>query len=206
MISKRIHSKPVSLPEAYNVEDIVQGCINAKRESQKAFYKMFYGFSMGICMRYCSFQEDAVEVINDGFLKIFRQLHAFAPKHESYESSLKGWMKTIFIHTAIDHYRKNNKNRFSMELNDEQYVQADTDADAIDKMSYKQIIALVQQLSPGYRAVFNLYVIDGYKHEEIATRLNISVGASKSNLSKARLNIQKMLKESANNAYERKAV
>ena len=93
-----------------------------------------------------------------------------------------------------------------MELNAEQYVQADTDADAIDKMSYKQIIALVQQLSPGYRAVFNLYVIDGYKHEEIATRLNISVGASKSNLSKARLNIQKMLKESANNSYERKAV
>ncbi len=150
--------------------------------------------------------EDVVEVVNDGFLKIFRQLHAFTPQHGKYDVSLKSWMKSIFIHTAIDHYRRNNKSQFSAEIIEDHFQQEDSDASAIDKMTYKEIIHLVKRLSPHYRAVFNLFVIDGYKHEEIASRLNISVGASKSNLSKARMNIQKMLKEADKYAYERKAV
>lgn len=167
---------------------------------------MYYGFSTAICMRYCSIDEDVVEVVNDGFLKIFRQLHSFSPQHEQYEASLKGWMKSIFIHTAIDHYRKNKKNQFPAEIREDHFQQPDDQESGLDRLSYKEIITLVQRLSPTYRTVFSLYVIDGYKHEEIARQLNISVGASKSNLSKARVNIQKMLKESATKYYEGKAV
>jgi RNA polymerase sigma-70 factor (ECF subfamily) len=188
------------------LSNIIHGCIQANRESQKQFYKMFYSFAMNICMRYCSSLEDAMEVVNDGYLKIFRRLHAFEPRHQDYEASLKGWMKSILIHTAIDNFRKNNKTHFFAEINETHSYEADAAGNSIDKLSYKELIEIVQQLSPVYRTVFNLYVIDGFKHEEIAQQLNISVGTSKSNLSKAKANIQKMLKEVDINCYERKAV
>jgi DNA-directed RNA polymerase specialized sigma24 family protein len=92
-----VSTKVYILSEGQRLADIIRGCVEAKRDSQKEFYKMFYGFSMAICMRYCATNESAMEVVNDGFLKIFRQLHAFDPVHPSLESSLKGWMKTIFI-------------------------------------------------------------------------------------------------------------
>jgi RNA polymerase sigma-70 factor (ECF subfamily) len=194
------------LPEGQQITHIIQGCIQAKRDSQRDFYKTFYGFSMAIAMRYCSLSEDAMEVVNDAFLKIFRQLHTFEPRHSNYEASLKGWMKSILIHTAVDHFRKNNKHPFFADITEERPEEKDMAENSIDKMSYKEIMEIVQRLSPVYRTVFNLYVIDGYKHEEIAAQLNISVGTSKSNLSKAKINIQKMLKEADSPCYERKAV
>jgi RNA polymerase sigma-70 factor (ECF subfamily) len=167
---------------------------------------MFYGFSMAICMRYCSAEEDAVEVVNDGYLKIFKQLHTFDARYSNFEASLKGWMKSIFINTAIDHFRKNKKNQFLGELTERAMGETDAAENAIDKMTYKEIIAVVQRLSPVYRTVFCLYVIDGYKHEDIARQLNITVGTSKSNLSKAKINIQKMLTELHADVYERRPV
>lgn len=157
---------------------------------------------MGISMRYCNTHDDAMEVVNDGFLKIFRTLPQFEPRHENYEASLMGWMKSIIINTAIDHFRKNKNNYLTGDIQEEHLEMTDAIASAVDRMSYKEIMVLVQQLSPGYRAVFNLYVIDGFKHEEIAKQLNISVGTSKSNLAKARVNIQKMLKEANLKYYE----
>lgn len=194
------------MPKQHQLLDIIQGCIYAERESQKEFYKMFYGFSVAICIRYCSAEADAVEVVNDGFLKIFKQLHSFDARHSNFEASLKGWMKSILINTAIDHFRKNKKNKFFTELTDSASGEMDSAENAIDKMSYKEIIAIVQCLSPVYRTVFCLYVIDGFKHEEIARQLNITVGTSKSNLSKARINIKKMLTEVHADFYERRAV
>ena len=161
---------------------------------------------MAICARYCTVKDDALEVVNDGFLKIFRQLGVFVPQHQNYEGSLKAWMKSIFIHTAIDYYRKNYQNQHHSEVNEDHLAKEARGETAIDKMSYLEIIKLVQKLSPVYRTVFNLYVIDGFRHEEIAARLNISVGTSKSNLSKARTNIQNMLKGADIYHYERTAV
>lgn len=189
-----------------SLEHIIEGCIRAKRESQKSFYQKYYGFSINICMRYCQIQEDAVEVMNDGFLKVFRQLHLFTPKHQDLEASLMAWMKSIFIHTAIDRYRKNNRSHPLQEIRDDHDQEPASSEDAMDRMTYKEIIQLVQQLSPTYRTIFNLYVIDGFKHEEIARQLNISVGASKSSLSKARANIQKMIREKDFSLYERRAI
>jgi len=161
---------------------------------------------MAISMRYCNSKDDAMEVVNDGFLKIYRELHNFKPAHSSFEASLKGWMKTIFVHTAIDHYRKNKKNYLVGEMEDAHFEMADAQETAIDKMSYAEIIEMVQRLSPVYKTVFNLFVIDGFKHEEIAKQLNITVGTSKSNLAKARANIQKMLSESLIKRYEQRAI
>ena len=185
---------------------IVDGCIQAKRESQKTFYQMYYGFAMNICMRYCKSHDDAVETLNDGFLKVFRQLQMFTPRYQDYEASLMAWMKSIFVHTSIDHYRKEHRNQPLQEIREEHDQEEAPYEDALDRMTYKEIIRLVQQLSPVYRTIFNLYVIDGFKHEEIARQLNISVGASKSNLSKARANIQKMIREKDISLYERRAI
>lgn len=176
------------------LEHIIQGCIKANRDSQKQLYKLYYGFAMSICMRYSTHYTEAEEIVNDGFLKIFKKIDAFEPSYQSCEASFVGWIKKIFIHTAIDNYRKNNKSYTIPILDDSHLEISENSASPIDNMSYKEIIELVQKLSPTYRTVFNLFVLDGYKHEEISKQLNISVGTSKSNLAKARINIQKMLK------------
>jgi len=190
------------LPDRQQLKNIIQGCVIANRQSQKEFYQLYYGFAMGICMRYCNTHDDAMEVVNDGFIKIFRTLPQFEPRHDNFEASLMGWMKSIIINTSIDHFRKNKNNYLVGDIKEEHQEMSDADASAIDRMSYKEIMELVQRLSPGYRTVFNLHVIDGFKHEEIAGQLNISVGTSKSNLAKARVNIQKMLKEANLKFYE----
>lgn len=147
-----------------------------------------------------------MEVVNDGFMKVYRELPRFEPRYDNYEASLKGWMKSIMVNTAIDHFRKNNKNYLVSEMDDSHFEMEHTGETAIDKMTFKEIMELVNRLSPVYRTIFNLFVLDGFKHEEIASQLNISVGTSKSNLSKAKANIQKMLRESTIKCYERKAV
>lgn len=157
-------------------------------------------------MRYCNSKDDAMEVVNDGFMKVLKELPAFKPRYDNFEASLKGWMKSILVNTAIDHFRKNNKNYFVADINESHFQAEHSGESAIDKMSYKEIMELVQQLSPVYKTIFNLFVIDGFKHEEIAGRLNISVGTSKSNLSKARANIQKMLREAATKCYGQKTI
>lgn len=157
-------------------------------------------------MRYCNNTDDATEIVNDGFLKIYRALGSFNPHYTDVEASLKGWMKRIMINTAIDHIRKNNQRFLVAEIFDNHFNIADETETSIDKMSYDEILSIVQKLSPVYRAVFNLYVIDGFKHEEIAEQLDISVGASKSNLSKARANLKKMLLEAEIKHYEQKII
>ncbi len=189
------------------LEHIIAGCIKANRDSQKQLYKLYYSLSMGICMRYSNTPLEAEEIVNDSFLKIFTKLDNFKPAYQNYEASFVGWIKSIIIHTAIDHYRKYNKNFTIALVEDVHSDLTDNSATPVDKMAFKELIDLVQKLSPTYRTVFSLFILDGYKHEEIARQLKISVGASKSNLAKARLNIQNMLKQNNLKLYEqRKAI
>jgi len=147
-------------------------------------------------MRYTNSQDDAVEMVNDGFLKVFKELYNFKPVFENEEISLKGWMKRIMINTAIDYYRKYNKNQLQIAGHEDAANNITYKGEtAVDKLSYDEVLELVQQLSPAYRTVFNLYVIDGLSHDEIAGQLGISTGTSKSNLAKARMNLQKMLEK-----------
>lgn len=195
------------LSSDYKLEHIIQGCIKANRDSQKQLYKLYYGLSMSICMRYSNNHTEAEEVINDSFLKIFKKIADFKPSHLNFEASFVGWIKKILINTSIDHYRKNNKAHTIALLDDSHIVITENSASPIDNMSFKEILELVQMLSPTYRTVFNLYVLDGYKHDEISKHLKISVGTSKSNLAKARINIQKMLQQKNVKLYEqRKAI
>lgn len=171
----------------------VEACGLNKRESQKILYNSFYGYAMAICDRYTSNEDDAVEILNDGFLKIFREIHHYQPAYADVISSFKGWLRKIMVYTAIDHFRKYQKHQVLTQLDNVVYQVSSAEEDALEKISYEEIIRSVQMLSPGYRTVFNLFVIEGWSHDEIAAHLGISAGTSKSNLSKARRQLQKIL-------------
>lgn len=171
----------------------IEACALNNRGSQKILYGSFYGYAMAICDRYANKQEDAVEILNDGFLKIFREIHHYSPAYADVVSSFKGWLRKIMVYTAIDHFRKNHKHRMVTQLDNLVYQVENVSEDAIDHLSYEEIIRAIQDLSPGYRTVFNLFIIEGLSHEEISYKLGISIGTSKSNLSKARKQLQKIL-------------
>ncbi len=189
-IGMKQHTQLLSAEElTYHVE----GCAVNKRESQKIIYNSFYGYAMAICDRYAGKQDDALEIMNDGFLKVFKEIHHYQPAYSDVISSFKGWVRKIMVYTAIDHFRKNQKHKMVTQLDPVEYQMAARSGDALDKISYDEIILAVQELSPGYRTVFNLFIIEGLSHDEIANKLDISVGTSKSNLSKARKQLQKIL-------------
>ena len=171
----------------------IEKCALNNRESQKKIYTSFYGYAMAVCDRYTNNQDDAVEILNDGFLKIFKEIHRYKPAYSDVVSSFKGWLRKIMVYTAIDHFRKNHKYAFTAEL-DNGVIQVSSQTEsALDKISYEEIIRAIQKLTPGYRTVFNLFVIEGFTHDEISEKLGISTGTSKSNLAKARRQLQKIL-------------
>jgi len=168
-------------------EILIQGCIRMDRHCQKAIYKEYYSMGLNICLRYASSREDAVEILNDGFLKVFTKLYT-----KKKEVPLKNWIRRIMVNTAIDFYRANLKEQF-MEDIENTHIPSEEES-ALEKMQYQDLIRLVQKLSLAYRTVFNLFVVEGFSHEEIAQRLSISVGTSKSNLFKARENLKDMIR------------
>lgn len=168
---------------------LIQGCKKKNRESQRLLYQHYYGYAMSICVRYCRSMEESKEVVNDGFMKVFQKID----QHVT-ESSFKAWMRKIMINASIDHYRMEVKHHHQSEL-DHNSLTYMTSNSAEDDLSYAELIRMIQRLSPGYRAVFNLYVIDGFTHQEIAKTLGISEGTSKSNLMKARENLKKMIEK-----------
>lgn len=171
----------------------IRGCTLNERQSQKKIYNSFYGYAMSICDRYTNNQEDALEILNDGYLKIFKEIHRYQPSYSDVIASFKGWLRKIMVYTAIDHFRKQRKHEVVGELDTAIIHLPYNAADACDKISYEEIIRFIQQLSPAYRTVLNLFIIEGFSHEEIADQLGISIGTSKSNLAKARKQLQKIL-------------
>ncbi len=150
---------------------------------------------MAICDRYTVDREDAIEIFNDGFLKIFKEIHRYQPAYDDELNSFKGWLRRIMINTAIDHHRKYHKNSFKVELDSAMIFLPSEEENAFDRISYDEIIQAIRELSPAYRTVLNMFIVDGFSHEEIANQLAIAVGTSKSNLSKARQQLQKILKK-----------
>ena len=171
----------------------IKGCTLNERESQKKIYNSFYGYAMSICDRYTNNQDDALEILNDGYLKIFKEIHRYQPSYADVVGSFKGWLRKIMVYTAIDHFRKQRKHEIVGRLDTAIIHMPSDTADACDKISYDEIIRFIQHLSPAYRTVLNLFIVEGFSHEDIAEQLGISVGTSKSNLSKARKQLQKIL-------------
>lgn len=177
------------------LEALLQSCREGNRKSQEMLYRQFYGYAMSVCMRYTRTRDEAIEVLNDGFMKVFTKSEKYDP-----ERSFKGWLRRIMINTALDFYRQQVKHYFHEDVSEAAHTPVDETA--LGKLEHEELITLVQQLSPAYRMVFNLYVIDGYSHEEIAEKLEISVGTSKSNLARARENLKNMLKQRGYDKYE----
>ena len=170
------------------LHQLIGGCKKQDRKSQKLLYKAFYGFAMGICLRYAGNRDEAAEVMNQGFFKIFTRL-------ESYDSAkpFKAWLGKIMINTSIDHYRSNLKIAYADDLEKAEHI---SDGDLADKnLRYNDLLDMVQRLPQAYRTVFNLFAIEGYSHEEIGEMLNINAGTSKSNLHKARQKLKQMVFE-----------
>jgi RNA polymerase sigma factor (sigma-70 family) len=182
---------------------LVDGCCKNDRNSQRELYHWLYGYAMKICYRYTSHQHEAEELTNESFVKLFKNIHLFdASRQSNAEALFKAWFKRIIINTCIDHLRKHHTTINGHQLSPDNEKMADPQETGIDKLAYEEIIEAIRKLSPVYRTVFNLFVIEGLTHEEIATQLNISVGASKSNLSKARNNLRKIiLQQTAYKAY-----
>lgn len=179
----------------YIIQKYVEGCARNERDSQKALYKHFYSFAMGICLRYANDRLDAAGILNDAFFKAFSNISKY-----DVGKDFKPWLGRIIANTAIDYYRSNLKFADHLDVAEQdQIVQVGT---VYDKIAYDDLLVLVQRLTPAYRTVFNLFAIDGYSHEEIAETLGISVGTSKSNLFKARQKLQEMLKSINAETYE----
>lgn len=169
-------------------ERLLKGCLNGNPACQKELYKSFYGFALAICLRYATDRDEAVEIMNNGFYKVLTQLDHYNP-----EKPFKPWLRRIMTNKAIDHYR--SRLRFAYAADITEVEEKGVEASAYAKLNYEDLLKMVQQLPPGYRAVFNLYAIDGYTHEEIAGMLKISVGTSKSNLFKARQKLREFLND-----------
>jgi len=170
----------------------IQGCVLNDRLSQKKIYTSFYNYAMSICSIYTTSYEDSVEIINDGFLKIFKELYRYKPAYADHILSFKGWLRKIMLYTAIDHFRKNQKYRFTKEL-DNEAAGLSTGQDPLDRISHNELVRSLQKLTPGYRIIFNLFIIENFSHEEISKQLGISIGTSKSNLARGKKQLQKIL-------------
>lgn len=172
--------------DSSQLQRIISGCKSRDRKSQKELYRHYFGFSMKICLRYAEHKEEAVEIVNDGFMRVFTHI-------SKYDNSrpFNSWLSTVMINTSIDYYRKRTRRTKMEELNSSHELEEKEHI--LSRINYDDLVKLVQKLSTTYRTVFNLFVIDGYTHEEIAGMLSISVGASKSNLFKARHKLKEML-------------
>lgn len=175
-----------SKDNSQSLESIIAKCKVGDSKAQRELIKMFLGYAKTIVSRYLHIQEEQEEVINDGFLKIFTHIGKHDPS-----KSFKGWVRTIFVNTAIDYYHKYNKFNHVTDIEDVEIT--DLHYDVISKLSADDILHMVQQLSPVYKMVFTLYVIEGYNHREIAEMLHIKEGTSKSNLQDARRKLQSMI-------------
>jgi len=175
-------------------ESVIAACKRDNPSAQRALIRLFYGYVKSISLRYSSDNDLADEILNDSFLKVFNNLNKYDEKQ-----AFKGWLRTIVVNTAIDYYRKSNQAPVYEDLNNVHV--ADITEDAVSRLSSEEILELVRKLSPAYRTVFSLYVIDGYTHKEIAEKLGIKEGTSKSNLQDARLKLQSMILKLNPNLY-----
>lgn len=160
-------------------KEIIKGCRKKKSKSQEMLYKHFYGYAMSICLRYSYSKDEALEILNDSFMKVFNNIQKY-----NENLSFKSWLRRIIINTSIDYYRKNQKHRHT--LNIEMARNEEYHLDIIDDLSVEDILKLLNELPNQYRIIFNLYEIEGYSHKEIAKMLDIPESTSRTNLARAK--------------------
>lgn len=177
------------------IKAILKGCLKNDRGSQKSLYNQFYGYALSIALPYCSREEEAREVVNDAFLKVFSSIDRFNPA-----LPFTGWLRTIVIRTAINYYYKFLDDNMLHDTTEG--LDLSVEDDFLSKMEVEEVLKLVQKLPPAYRITLNLFALEGHTHLEIAEILGISTGASKSNLSKARTKLKQMMTNTLLKGYK----
>lgn len=180
--------------DEHDTLSVVNACKEKNPKAQRTLIKLYYGYVKSLALRYSADDQDADEIANDTFLKAFLKLDRFDPSQ-----SFKTWIRTIAVNTAIDYYRKHLNNPVHQQV--ENLIMRDVKEDIVSRLSAEEILRLVRKLSPVYRMVFTLYVIEGYSHKEIAGKLGIKEGTSKSNLQDARRRLQAMILKTNPNLY-----
>lgn len=184
----------MNLLDKEDLSEVIRGCAKGDRKCQQQVYKMFYGKMMGVCLRYTKDTDEAKDVLQDGFIKVFKSIEKY-----NGEGSFEGWVRRIIVNTAIDFFRRNKNtgnvmgSEYVDDMEDTLQSEEDDDGGIFSEIKTSDIVAEIQKLSPAYQAVFNMYVVEGYSHKEIADELGISIGTSKSNLAKAKMNLKKAL-------------
>lgn len=178
----------MNLSRKLSVDDLLEGCKRADRRSQELLYKMLASRMLGVCMRYAKDQYEAEDMLQVGFVKVFQKVNEFRG-----DGSFEGWIRRIMVNTAIEIYRKGQRMLNVVDIND--VFDAPQVTFDMNGLEVKDLMNLIQELSAGYKMVFNLYAIEGYSHKEIAEQLGITEGASKSQLSRARAILRDKLKK-----------
>jgi RNA polymerase sigma factor (sigma-70 family) len=173
---------------------VLSGCIKGKSKYQEMLYKQFYAYGMSITLRYAHNRDEAAEILNDGFLKVFNNLSKF-----DLSQQFKPWFRRILINTSIDNYRKNMKHY--NHLDEDAVYHEIVDVSVINELEIKDLMKLMNELPANYRLTFNLYEIEGYSHQEIAQMLGIAEGTSRSNLTRAKNILQKAFSIYYKNSY-----
>ena len=181
---------------AETLEILLKGCKKGRKKSQEALYRRFASAMYGLCLQYASCEEDAQDILQDGFIKVFGKLDQVRNPE-----ALPGWIRRIMINTALERYRG------QMNLQPVDDLKEGKHTEGVDQilteLTCEELVTIIQGLSPKYRMVFNLYAIEGYSHQEISRELGISVGTSKSNLSRARAILQERIKKMYGSAIAR---
>jgi len=168
--------------------EIISGCIKEKSQSQEKLFNRFSNKMFGVCRYYAKDYTEAEDILHEGFMKVFKNIKKFKGT-----GSFEGWMRKVFVNTALERFRKKS---FMYPVEDIYEYANDINADEItSNIAANDIIQLIRELTPKYRMVFNLYAIEGYTHKEIAKKMGISEGTSKSNLSRARGILQNKVKK-----------
>ena len=179
--------------KTYSEKEIVAGCADNQRFFQEKLYRQFFPAMMQMCLRYTNDRDKAMEIVNNGFLRVFKKINTF-----QFKGSLEGWIRKLVYHAMADYFRANQKyiHFLVFEDHDESIPEV-----ATSNMYFEDILRLVQSLPPATQQVFQLYAIEGYRHPEIAQQLHISVGTSKWHLSEARKKLKALIQQNFPNSY-----
>lgn len=169
--------------------ELISGCQQGNTKHQEKLYKLFFGFAMGVALRYTSSRQEAMTIVNDSFLKVFDYINRY-----QFETTFKGWLRRIVVNTSIDHYRRVSRDLPIIDPEGPESQLAESDGNVIDQLSAEDILNLLNQLPTHYRLVFNLYEIEGYSHEEIAGQLGLSVSTSRVYLVRAKAQLSSLVK------------
>ena len=184
------------LKPTFTIDELIKRCRAGERKACEMLYRQFASKMLGVCMRYAVDRMEAEDMLQNGFMKVFKKLEDYRG-----DGSFEGWMRRIMVHSSIEYYRKHHKMMQVVDMEEAGHEPA-VNATAADNLDAKDLLALVQQLSPGYRMVFNLYAIEGYSHKEIAEIAGITEGASKSQLSRARTILKDLITQRNGKRYE----